>query len=194
VRKAIVGRLVLGVCCLTAGSAPVAAQDVAAWQKGVEAAKVAYKQRDYARCDQLLQAALQEAQKFGADDARVGVTLHNQANLAAARGQDAEAEPLYQRALAVLEKALGANHTQAALARLGLADFLTARGRYAEAEPHYQRALARLEQVVGPNHAIVATVLERYALLLRHTDRAADADKLEARARDIRARPPAPNP
>jgi tetratricopeptide (TPR) repeat protein len=185
----IVGRLVLGLCCLAA-AAPAMAQDAAAWQKAVEQAKDAYRLHDYDRCDQLLRTALEEARKFGADDPRVGVTLHDQANLAAARGRDAEAEALYGQAVTLLEKARGPEHPQVAMARLGRADFLTARGRPAEAEPDYQRALHGLEQAVGPNHPIVATVLERYALMLRRTDRTAEAEKLEARARDIRAHQP----
>jgi tetratricopeptide (TPR) repeat protein len=191
VRNRIVGQLVLGVCCVASGAAPALAQDAALWQKCVEGAKAAYRQQDYDRCEQLLGTALAEARKFGADDAHVGVTLHNQANLAAARGKDAEAEPLYRQALAILEKARGAEHAQAALARLGLADFLAARGRYTEAEPDYQRTLTSLEQALGPHHPIVATVLDRYALLLRHADRTAEAEKAEARAREIRAHQPA---
>lgn len=178
----------VGVCCLALCSAPARAQDASAWQKYVEEAKAAYRHKDYGRCEQLLRAALQEAEKFGPDDPRVAVTLHNQANLAAVQNKAAEAEPLYRRSLALLEKVRGPDHPQTAVARLGLADFLAGRRHDDQAEPEYQHTLSSLEQTLGPAHPIVATVLERYALLLRRTGRAADADRLEARARDIHGR------
>jgi tetratricopeptide (TPR) repeat protein len=177
------------VCWLALGLVPAHAQDASAWKQYIEEAKGAYRRRDYGRTEQLLRAALQEAEKFGPDDPRVAVTLNNQANLAAARNRPAEAEPLYRRSVDLLEKARGPDHPQTALARLGLADFLAAQHHYDRAEPEYQHTLRSLEQCLGPAHPIVATVLERYALLLRKTGRADDAARLEARARDIRGRP-----
>ena len=61
-------------------------------------------------------------------------------------------------------------------------------GRYAEAEPLYRRSLAILEKALGPKHPHVATALEGYANLLRATGRTAEADKMEARAKAIRAK------
>jgi tetratricopeptide (TPR) repeat protein len=191
VRNGVAVWLVVCVCGLALGAAPGRAQDAALWQQSVEAAKAAYRQKDYARSEQLLQTALAEARKFGAEDPRVAVTLHNQANLAAAQGKDREAEPLYRQALALLEKVRGPDHPQVTMVRLGLADLLAAQGNYAEAETGYQRALSGFEQTVGPNHPIVATVLERYALMLRRAGRDPDAEKVEARAREVRAHPPA---
>jgi tetratricopeptide (TPR) repeat protein len=188
VRNRIAGYLLGGVLCLVLSAAPAAAQDAAVWQKYVEGAKAAYQQKDYARSEQLLGAALREAAKFGPDDPRVAVTLHNQANLEAARGKAAAAEPLYRRALEILQKARGDDHPQVAMARLGLADFLTSQGRTADAEPEYRRALESLEQALGPAHPIIASVLDRYAAMLRRAGRAAEAEPLEARARAIRAR------
>ncbi len=44
------------------------------------------------------------------------------------------------------------------------------------------------EKALGPEHPNVATNLENYAALLRETGRSAEADKLEARAKAIRAK------
>ncbi len=62
------------------------------------------------------------------------------------------------------------------------------RGNYAEAEPLYERALATVEKALGPEHPHVATSLENYAALLRETGRDAEATKMEARAKAIRAK------
>ena len=187
-RKCVAGWLLAGACGLALGPARAPGQDAALWQHDVEEAKVAYQQQDYSRCGQLLQKALREAEKFGADDPRVAVTLHNLGNLAATQGKTAEAEPLYRRALAILEKVRGPDHSQTAVARLGLADLLAAQGNDAEAEANYRAALRAFEKVLGPAHPIVATTLERYAALLRRAGRTAEAEQLEARARAARSR------
>ncbi len=63
-----------------------------------------------------------------------------------------------------------------------------AQGRYAEAEPLFQRALAIDEKALGPEHPDVAASLENYAALLRQTARADEAERMEARAKAIRAK------
>ncbi len=69
-----------------------------------------------------------------------------------------------------------------------MADLYRAEGEYAKAEPPYRRSLAILETALGPEHPNVAQGLENYAALLRETGRAAEADKMEARAKAIRAK------
>ena len=63
-----------------------------------------------------------------------------------------------------------------------------AESRYSEAEPLYQRSLAILERALGPEHPHVAQSLENYAALLRQTARADEAERMEARAKAIRAK------
>ena len=67
-------------------------------------------------------------------------------------------------------------------------------GRYEAAEPLLKRALAIWEKVLGPDHPSVATSLENYAASLRNTGRGAEANKMEARAKEIRAKHAAENP
>ncbi len=61
-------------------------------------------------------------------------------------------------------------------------------GRYADAEPLYKRALAITEKTLGPEHPHVSMALENYAALLRKTGRDAEAKRLEARAKAMRAK------
>ncbi len=63
-----------------------------------------------------------------------------------------------------------------------------AQGHYAKAEPLYQRSLAIWEKAVGPEHPHVAASLENCAALLRQTARADEAERMEARAKAIRAK------
>ena len=67
-------------------------------------------------------------------------------NCCTATNRLAEAEPLYRRALAILEKSLGSDHPNVATALNNLALLLQATNRLAEAEPLYRRALEILLQ------------------------------------------------
>ncbi len=69
-----------------------------------------------------------------------------------------------------------------------LAQLYHAQGKDAEAEPLYQRSLAIREKALGPEHPDVATSLENYAALLRQTARADQAERMEARAKVMRAK------
>ncbi len=63
---------------------------------------------------------------------------------------DGDAEPLYKRSLAILEKALGPEHPNVAMSLNNLALLYEAQGRYGDAEPLYKRSLAISEKVLGP--------------------------------------------
>ncbi len=93
-----------------------------------------------------------------------------------------------QRALAIVEKALGAEHPNVATGLNNLALLYYAQGKYAQAEPLYQRALTIDEKALGPEHAHVATMLENYARMLRVLNRHGEAEKMEVRAQAIRAK------
>ena len=82
-----------------------------------------------------------------------------------AQGDYAKAEPLYQRALAIREKALGPDHPDIATSLNNLAELYMRQGDYAKAEPLYQRALAIREKALGPDHPDIATSLNNLALL-----------------------------
>jgi tetratricopeptide (TPR) repeat protein len=192
VRIRVAGCL-LTAFCLAFGSARAADPEGTIWEQYVKAAKEAYQGKDYDGCVKLLHSALAEAEKGGSEDPRVAVTLHNLANLAAARQRYAEAEQLELRALGILEKTRGPSDVRVAVAVLGLADLYAVQAKNTEAEAAYQRALAVFERSVGREHAIVATVLERYAALLRKTNRSADAERLEARVHEIREKQTASN-
>ena len=97
-------------------------------------------------------------------------------------GAYAKAEPLYQRALAIHEKALGPDHPDTATALNNLAELYRATGAYAQAEPLYQRALAIREKALGPEHPDTATALNNLAELYHATGAYAKAEPLYQRA------------
>ncbi|MGH6847493.1 MAG: tetratricopeptide repeat protein, partial [Methylocella sp.] len=61
-------------------------------------------------------------------------------------GRYSEAEPLFQRALAIWEKALGPEHPDVATSLNNLALLYDAQGQYVQAEPLYRRAPRHLRE------------------------------------------------
>ena len=66
-------------------------------------------------------------------------SLTNLASLYYTQGQYVQAEPLYQRALAISEEALGADHPDVAHSLNNLATFYYTQDQYVQAEPLYKR-------------------------------------------------------
>jgi tetratricopeptide (TPR) repeat protein len=119
---------------------------------------------------QQAQTVLEEAAKIFeqiGNQADFSIALNNLALLYQAQGKYEQAEPLYQRALAIREQQLGPQHPDTAGSLNNLAGLYDAQGKYEQAEPLYQRALAILEQQLGPEHPNTQTVRGNYAALLR---------------------------
>jgi tetratricopeptide (TPR) repeat protein len=102
------------------------------------------------------------------------------------RAAYAQAQPLYERALAIREKVLGLEHPHTAASLAALASLLQDKGELAAARPLFERALAVCEQVLGPEHPETATSLNNLALLLRNQGDLAAARPLYERALAIR--------
>ena len=74
-------------------------------------------------------------------------------------GRRPEAEPLYRRALAILEKAVGPSHRHVAFSLNNLALLYKAQGEHRRAEALLLRSLAIKEAVMGKDHPSVAASL-----------------------------------
>ncbi|RME56738.1 MAG: tetratricopeptide repeat-containing protein, partial [Deltaproteobacteria bacterium] len=95
------------------------------------------------------------------------LTLNNLALLLHEEGDYVAARPLYERALAIWEKALGPDHPNVATVLNNLAFLLKVQGDYVAARPLYERALAIREKALGPDHPNVASTLHNLASLLQ---------------------------
>ncbi len=93
-----------------------------------------------------------------------------------------QAEPLYQRALDIRERALGPEHPATTASLSNLAKLYYERGKYEQAEPLYQRAITIDEKTYGPDHPVVATNLNNLAMLYYHQDKYELAEPLYQRA------------
>jgi tetratricopeptide (TPR) repeat protein len=102
------------------------------------------------------------------------------------RGRYTDTAPLYQRALAIREKALGSEHPDVATSLSNVAALYNTHGQYAKAAPLYQRALTIQEKALGPQHPDVATSLHNLAVLYKTQGQYATAEPLLERALAIR--------
>ena len=125
--------LLLGTACFAPG---------ATWEAHSDAGLEAYQQGDYAEAEKQWMAAVRKAEAFEPQDPRLATSLNNLAELYHTQGQYAQAEPLYKRALAIYEKALGPDHPSVATSLENYADLLQKTGRTAEAEELEERARA----------------------------------------------------
>lgn len=85
---------------------------------------------------------------------------------------------------------LGPDHPDVARSLGHLASRYAALGNDTHAEALYLRALAIQEKALGADHPDVANTLDDYVRLLWKTNRNAEADQLETRAKAIRAGQP----
>ena len=147
---------------------------------------VALRNGQYADAEKMFSSALVEAEKFGEQDRRFTMTLNNLASTFVALGKLAEAEPLYERALSLDEKARGREHPDVATDLNNLAELYRIQGRYARAEQLYRQALAIDEKALGAEHPSVATDLNNLALVFRAQRRYGEAEQLYRRALAIK--------
>ena len=112
---------------------------------------------------QLSLISLPSAQTVSPRTAKEVQILDKQVNEFAKAGKYAEAIPLQQRVLAILEKVLGPDDANVATALKNLAILYRVQGRYADAEPLFKRSLAIREKALGPDHPLVAESLGNLA-------------------------------
>ena len=113
-------------------------------------------------------------------------SLNNLAILYMDQGNYVKAEPLYQRSLAIREKALGKEHPDVATSLNSLANLYTNQGNYEKAEPLYQRSLAIREKALGKEHPDVASSLNNLGELYRNQGNYEKAEPLYQRSLAIR--------
>ena len=110
------------------------------WETSTAAGLEAYQHTRYAEAEEGWLLALKEAKNFGPEDPRLAASLTNLAALYFIQGKYAEAEPLYQHALAIREKALGPEHPNVAQSLENYAALLRQMNRDDEADQMQARA------------------------------------------------------
>jgi class 3 adenylate cyclase/tetratricopeptide (TPR) repeat protein len=162
--------------------------DIAAWAEFAVAAALAVFPRaefvTWPQCERILshaRATLDALQK-DAEPLTAADLARRCAIYLWARGEYGAAEQYCARALAILENALGPDHSEVSRALNNLAVLYMELGRYAEAEPLLGRALSMRQIELGPDDPIVARTLHNLAIVYMELARYTEAESLHMRA------------
>jgi hypothetical protein len=153
------------------------------WKGNMEAERKAFREGRYLEAVNYAQAAVKDAEAFGAQDPRLATSLHNAGELYTRLERYDEAERFLQRALSIREKTL--ENAETARTICALARLNQGRGIKDKAERLYRQSLAIREKVLGRDHADVAESLSGLAgvLSLKKID---EAERLARRSLTIR--------
>ncbi|MFB6414612.1 CHAT domain-containing tetratricopeptide repeat protein [Bradyrhizobium tunisiense] len=135
----------------------------------------------YSEALPLAQAMVASLEKTG-NNRDLAAALNNLAQIHADQGHDDQAEPLYTRAIALMEKGTGQGSVEIAPLLNNLAALYQRQSRFTEAEPLFKRALAVREQGLSREHPDVGQALNNLATHYVKQQRHADAEPLFRRA------------
>lgn len=125
---------------------------------------------------------------MGKEHPETANTRKNLARVYDSLGDTAQAEPLYQEAIATYEKKVGKNAYDYGVAITFYGDHLAQMNKHAEALAKFQEALSVLEKTKGPQDIEYAWTLQRIARAYRWMNKNEDADKADAQAKEILAK------
>src|SRR5262245_40477107 len=153
------------------------------WKGNMEAERKAFREGRYLEAVNYAQAAMKDAEAFGAQDPRLATSLHNAGELYTRMERYDEAERFLQRALSIREKTL--ENAETARTICAMARLNHGRGNRDKAERLYRQSLAIREKVLGRDHPDVAESLSGLAgvLSLKRID---EAERLARRSLSIR--------
>jgi tetratricopeptide (TPR) repeat protein len=115
-----------------------------------------------------------------ANDKEVSAELRNAVHGFKERGKTYSkiAEAIEKKNIAILERKLGPDHLEVAIALNSLAGFYDAQGKLNEAEETYRRAIEILAKSTDSNYDHFDTVLGNFATLLSSQGKLANAEKI----------------
>ncbi|MBI5622159.1 MAG: tetratricopeptide repeat protein [Elusimicrobia bacterium] len=128
----------------------------------------------FTEAEELLTAALRQAEALGPEDPSLIEPLNVLGDLHAAQGRLTQAEPLFRRALAVTEKVHGAKSPQAAAGLVYLGELHSRQGKTVEARRDFERAM-KISAASGRKTELAAR-LNDLALLYEAEGRDDDAE------------------
>lgn len=130
-----------------------------AWKRLVMQALQAAGTNDYPKSEQFFQKAVHEAERFGLSDPRVGTTLNSLGLVYKAQKRFADAEAIFRRALAVLEKAYGYQSIDVANVNFNISSVMAAQGKEALSMPFLEKSLGTYRRQLGGQSIKAASVL-----------------------------------
>lgn len=154
----------------------VSAQDTL-WHTWRNGGVLAMREGRLGDAERLFIAAMEQAEKFGADDLRVAEAANDLAAVYATTGKSVEAELLFQRALLIGEHRLGADHPGVGAIIQNLGILYATQQRYQDAEPLLKRALEITLSRFGADHTRTALTLKTLSSFYAAQGQLAEAEQ-----------------
>jgi len=156
------------------------------WTDLKDSAYKALEEKDLETAVKDWQAALGRAEKFAKGDGRLVTSLEGLAQVQFVKGNYAEAESLYKRALTLRENAQGNDHQDIATVLNNMGAVYFKRGFYKDAMSHFERSLAMRRKSFPAEHLEVGKSLYHLALVCHAQQKYDEADGHYRKALDIK--------
>ena len=121
-------------------------------------------------------------------DPMLAAGLRELAEVRIVLGKFVESQPLLERSLLIEENFVGKESPLLAVTLINLARVHLNQQHYSVAEQLLKRTLAIQEKSLGAEHVSLAPTLTTLAEVLRQSGRAAEAESLDTRAQELRAK------
>jgi tetratricopeptide (TPR) repeat protein len=151
--------IILTLSCLTCFTPARAQTADEQWKGLVMQGLYAASGNNFVKAEAIFQRAVHEAERFGAEDARVGTTLNSLGLIYRAEKKYADAESVYRRALAILEKAYGAESIDVANINFNIGTVMFDQSHQPVALPYVQKAMVSYSTLLGGNSLKTAAAL-----------------------------------
>jgi tetratricopeptide (TPR) repeat protein len=182
--RLFIAEVTLGVLTLAPHAKAQEAEDT--WKDLVTQGQHAAAVGEYAKAEPIYLKAVHEAERFGAEDWRVGVTLESLGQVYTAEKKFSEAEGAYRRALGIVVQANGSDTREAANVNFDIANLMFADSRLSEALVYGRKALSSYETSLGGTSLQTAAALCLIGDSLRTMKNFIDAEAPLKRCADIR--------
>lgn len=127
-------------------------------------------------------------QAFGQEHPEVAIALNLLATVQRNKGDLAQAEPLFLRAVAMAEKTMPPGQADLGAIYLEIGSFYAIKGEFVQAETRFQRAREVWEQAMGPDHLEVARALTNLGSIYGRKGDRQRSEQMLQRALEIRER------
>lgn len=171
---------------LTLAPAAEAQEAEDTWKDLVTQGEHSAANKEYSKAEQSFLKAVHEAERFAADDWRVGTTLENLGQVYTAEKKFGEAENAYRRALEIAGKANGDDSEELVNVTFDMANLMFDAGRQTEALAWARKAVSVYESTSGGNSVQTAAALCLLGDSLRAMKNFIDAEEPLRRCADIR--------
>ena len=135
------------------------------WAAAIEAGKKAYAQRQYDEAQKQFELAVKAAETFGEKDTRLAAALDHLGTVHSVKREFTTAEPLFKRAIQIIENAYDEGHPDLIGTLQSLATLYRATNKLDDAQALYERTLTICEAAFGKEDERVATALHNLAAL-----------------------------